>query len=118
MLLKEASTQPVFVRKDTWDSFVWRIRNMPWTADVYQLSVEGKDIVLRTTNKKYFKRWTINDLNELGLPLEPSRLSCNYASNTLVVSYKKPIPVIQLQEKAKAERAHMKQSSEEECKTS
>ena len=91
---------------------------MPWPSDVYQLSVEGDSIVLRTTNKKYFKRWQISDLVELSLPLDPARLSCSYSSNTLVVSYKKPLPVLQLQERAKQERQQLRPTAEEDCKTS
>lgn len=91
---------------------------MPWPAEVYQLSVEGDNIVLRTTNKKYFKRWSISDLVELALPLDPARLSCSYSSNTLVVTYKKPLPVMQWQEKARQERQQLRPGSEEDCKTS
>jgi hypothetical protein len=32
--------QPIFIRKDTLDCFQWRIRNLPYPAEVYQLEVD------------------------------------------------------------------------------
>ena len=45
--------QAIFVRADTVDSFQWRIRNLPYPIDVYSISIDGREIVLRTSNKKY-----------------------------------------------------------------
>lgn len=120
-LLMAASSSPIFVRTDKRDAFVWRIRNLPYPSEVYKLSVEGDEIVLRTTNKKYYKRWRVNDLAELKVPLDPARLSCSYASNTLVVTYAKPLEILQYEEQKRRERATMKPSSltkEDDCKTS
>ncbi len=46
--------QPIFSRKDTRDTFQWRVRNLTYPADVYSVSVEAADrkIVIRTSNKK------------------------------------------------------------------
>ncbi|XP_040461497.1 protein DPCD isoform X2 [Falco naumanni] len=53
-LIKESSSNPVFVRKDTLSSFQWRIRNLPYPKEVYSVSVEQEQrcCVVRTTNKK------------------------------------------------------------------
>uniref|UniRef100_A0A8B9BRR5 Protein DPCD n=1 Tax=Anser brachyrhynchus TaxID=132585 RepID=A0A8B9BRR5_9AVES len=53
-LIKESSSNPVFMRKDTLTSFQWRIRNLPYPKEVYSVSVEKEQrcCVVRTTNKK------------------------------------------------------------------
>ena len=37
VLLSESSNNPVFARKDTAESFEWRVRNLPYPADTYQV---------------------------------------------------------------------------------
>eukprot|EP00913_Durusdinium_trenchii_P034970 g32712.t1 len=56
--LRASSSNPIFLRKDTPEHFQWRIRNLPYPADVYSVSVdhEKQEIVVRTSNKKYYKR--------------------------------------------------------------
>ena len=46
--------QPVCVRADTRLSYEWRIRNLPYSIETYDVSVDqnGRAIVVRTTNKK------------------------------------------------------------------
>lgn len=46
--------KPVFMRKDTKNSFQWRIRNLTYPKDVYSVSVEKDQrcCVIHTTNKK------------------------------------------------------------------
>jgi DPCD protein family len=46
--------QPQFTRRDTERSFQWRIRNLPYPADTYAVTVdeEKQQIVVRTSNKK------------------------------------------------------------------
>ncbi|XP_039403157.1 protein DPCD isoform X2 [Mauremys reevesii] len=53
-LIKESSSNPIFVRRDTQTSFQWRIRNLPYPKEVYSVSVEKEQrcCVIRTTNKK------------------------------------------------------------------
>lgn len=55
LLLRENPNQPVLTRKDSAHEFQWRIRNLPYSVDVYQISVaeETQEIVVRTTNKKF-----------------------------------------------------------------
>ena len=48
--------QPVVSRVDTPREFCWRIRNLPYGPEVYAVTAEGREIVVRTSNKKYFKR--------------------------------------------------------------
>ncbi|VDD80678.1 unnamed protein product [Mesocestoides corti] len=51
---KESNANPVFCRCDTKQDFQWRIRNLPYPIETYQLSIDDDNstITLRTTNKK------------------------------------------------------------------
>eukprot|EP00798_Chlamydomonas_sp_ICE-L_P025073 gene25073-10725_t len=95
-IMKESSQNPIFSRKDSKDVFQWRVRNLPYSADVFSVSVEEADrkIVIRTSNKKYFKRFDIPEMDALKLPLHPASLSFSFANNTLVVLYAKPAVVL------------------------
>ena len=48
-------------------AFQWRIRNLPYPLSVYAVSVEDEKIVLRTSNKKYFKKFALLDLTRIGI---------------------------------------------------
>ena len=52
--LGNGHAQPIFSRKDTERHFQWRIRNLPYSADNYDVSVDHSDnkVVIRTKNKK------------------------------------------------------------------
>jgi len=49
-----------------------------------------RQIVIRTNNKKYFKRIDVPDLQRIGCPLEEASLTVAHANNTLLLVYKKP----------------------------
>ena len=57
------------MRKDTNERFEWRIRNLPYPKDNYIIEVDHQkqQIVLKTVNKKYYKRIDIPDLRRVGL---------------------------------------------------
>eukprot|EP00054_Salpingoeca_dolichothecata_P000656 m.17249 g.17249 ORF g.17249 m.17249 type:complete len:196 (-) comp11089_c0_seq1:24-611(-) len=96
-LLAVSSTNPIFVRSDTSKNFEWRIRNLPYPLDIYQLTVENEQLVLRTTNKKYFKKFEIEDLKRCGLSLESGLASMAHANNTLIITYPKPEAILKLE---------------------
>eukprot|EP01060_Flectonema_neradi_P000734 TRINITY_DN10454_c4_g1_i1.p1 TRINITY_DN10454_c4_g1~~TRINITY_DN10454_c4_g1_i1.p1 ORF type:complete len:213 (+),score=33.98 TRINITY_DN10454_c4_g1_i1:61-639(+) len=106
--LQESSKNPLLVRSDDATTFEWRIRNLPYPKDVYKVAVENSEIVVRTTNKKYFKKISIPDMRRLNLPLDNSEVSWKHAHNTLIISYSKPQPVLIQQQKDAAERKNMK----------
>eukprot|EP00891_Asterochloris_glomerata_P002692 jgi/Astpho2/2692/fgenesh1_pg.00050_%23_12_t len=83
---------PIFLRKDTAKEFQWRVRNLPHAPDVFSVTLEQpcRQIVVRTSNRKYFKRFTVPEMDHLHLPLEQSALSWRHNNNTLVISYQKP----------------------------
>eukprot|EP00656_Telonema_subtile_P010600 TRINITY_DN15140_c0_g1_i2.p1 TRINITY_DN15140_c0_g1~~TRINITY_DN15140_c0_g1_i2.p1 ORF type:complete len:214 (-),score=49.50 TRINITY_DN15140_c0_g1_i2:268-909(-) len=98
LMMVASSNNPIFARYDTPRAFEWRVRNLSWPAEVYSVEIdqEARQLVIRTTNKKYFKRFDVRELDALGLPLECSALTHSYHMNTLVIHYEKPSEVLQM----------------------
>jgi hypothetical protein len=117
--LKESSQNPLFSRKDTRDLFQWRIRNLPYPQDTYSINVEAESnkIVIRTSNKKYFKRFEVPEMDRLKLPLNEGALTWYHGNNTLVVSYAKPGVVMQAEAKEYEETRKIRpQEGDVDCK--
>lgn len=95
-MVRPSQSNPVLVRKDTPEAFQWRIRNLPYPPEVYSVGVdhEKQQVVVRTSNKKYYKRIDIPDLSRLKLRLEDGALSWKHQYNTLVISYQRPPEVL------------------------
>eukprot|EP00771_Trimastix_marina_P001795 gnl/Trimastix_PCT/2897.p1 GENE.gnl/Trimastix_PCT/2897~~gnl/Trimastix_PCT/2897.p1 ORF type:complete len:212 (+),score=20.90 gnl/Trimastix_PCT/2897:43-636(+) len=104
----ESSSNPFFFREDTSEHFQWKVRNLPYSRDHYRLAIEDRTIVIRTTNKKYFKRFNIPDMDRLNQPLQASQLTFDHSFNTLSVKYRKPPTVVRLETQARTERRQMK----------
>ena len=87
---------PIFIRKDTKENFEYRIRNLKGDADNFMVDIDkDKDeIVIRTKNKKYYKRFNIPDLKRLNLNLNENNSKVNFSNNVLVITYKKPIEIL------------------------
>ena len=104
--LRPAAQNPVFLVGDSKDCFVWRVRNLPYPKPTYSLSVddEKQQIVLRTSNRKYFKRFDIPALKRNEIPLEQDAIEFHYSGSTLVISYEKPQAVKVQEEAARIER--------------
>ena len=95
--LKESSQNPIFVRMDSKEVFQWRIRNLPYPPETYSVSVDHAErkLVVRTSNKKYFRRFGVPEMDLLGLPLSDAALTFAHANNTLVICYAKPRQVLE-----------------------
>lgn len=80
--------QPFVVHRITKTKLEWRIRNLPYEVEVYQLSVDPveKCIVVRTTNKKYYKKIPILELQRLNLIPDESYLKYSHSYNTLIIT--------------------------------
>ena len=91
-LIRENDNNPLFIRKDTQKEFQWRIRNLKGDADNFMVECDKdkQQIVIRTKNKKYYKRFNIPDLERLNIKLEENLMKVNFVNNTLVISYTKP----------------------------
>jgi protein DPCD len=112
--MRESSVNPIFFRKDTDKMFQWRVRNLPYPPDVYAVTADPAErkVTIRTSNKKYFKRFDIPELDLLGLPYEPPRVQFYHSNNTLVVSYTKPQEVLRAEEEDRAERRRIRPEEE------
>ena len=91
-LIRENDNNPLFIRKDTQKEFQWRIRNLKGDADNFMVECDKdkQQIVIRTKNKKYYKRFNIPDLERLNIKLDESLMKVNFVNNTLIISYTKP----------------------------
>ena len=91
-LIKENENNPLFIRKDSPKEFQWRIRNLKGDADNFMVECDKdkQQIVIRTKNKKYYKRFNIPDLERLNIKLDESLMKVNFVNNTLIISYTKP----------------------------
>merc|ERR1712232_901130 len=111
-MMRASSTNPIFIRKDTPEHFQWRIRNLPYPANVYSVAVDHdkQDIVVRTSNKKYYKRIEVLDLRRNGLKLKDELLTWKHQHNTLIISYTKPGEIVAAERKAlkEAEKSALK----------
>lgn len=65
---------------------------MKWPKETYIIEVDHnkQEIVVKTTVKKYYKRFDVPDLKRLGIKLEESSLAWKYQNNTLIIAYDKP----------------------------
>ncbi|XP_063290113.1 protein DPCD [Pelobates fuscus] len=119
--LKESNSNPIFIRKDTKSSFQWRIRNLPYPKEVYSVTVDKAErcCIVRTTNKKYYKKFSIPDLDRCNLELFESALSFAHANNTLIINYQKPKEILAIEEELQRELKSMKTNADGdvECKT-
>ena len=93
-------------RCDTAREFVWRVRNVPWPADVYSVTVEAdaRAVVVRTSNRKFFKRLQLPELDAAALPLSPAAMTWHHSGATLVISYRKPPEVLAAEAAEAAQR--------------
>jgi hypothetical protein len=66
----------------------WRIRNLPYPLSVYSVKAEpeSKCITVRTTNKKYFKKLAVPDLERAGLLPEQDKIQFTHKHNTLIIT--------------------------------
>lgn len=94
----ESTDQPIVSRRNTRVNLEWRIRNLPYPIETYSVSAnnEEKHIVVRTTNKKYFKKLQVPELMRLNVPLEQANIQFSHQFNTLIIVYKKPQQLLDL----------------------
>ncbi len=69
-----------------------------------EVDAQTQEIVVRTSNKKYFKRISLPDLAAVKVQLDNSKLSWSHANNTLAIEYVKPKEVVAV-EAARLEEA-------------
>jgi hypothetical protein len=104
--LAESGANPVFCRLDRIDCFEWRVRNLPYPKSTYSVTVNAADrkIIVRTSNKKYYKRIGIEDMDRLNMPLDEHALQWDHENSTLIVQYRKPQALIAAERQAAVAR--------------
>ncbi|XP_015771534.1 PREDICTED: prominin-2-like [Acropora digitifera] len=87
-MTKNMNAMPIFIRRDSNKAFQWRIRNLPYPVNVYSVTVneDNTSITIRTSNKKYFKRFDIPDMERAQLKLDQGAISVAHANNTLIIT--------------------------------
>jgi protein DPCD len=112
-LIVESSGAPQLSRQDTPEEYVYKIRNLPYKKDVFEVTIEKRSgnalhsIVVRTTNKKYFKVIDIYDLQRGSIDLDVANMSWDVKFDTLTIKYKKPMSMRIVEAQEKKERAAM-----------
>lgn len=103
--IKESENSPFVAHRITKLKLEWRIRNLPYDISVYQVTVDmnEKVIIVRTTNKKYFKKIPILEYQRLDVKPNSYSLKFSHAHNTLIITLDKAAEYI----------AHEKQIQEE-----
>ncbi|GAB1867384.1 Protein DPCD [Camponotus japonicus] len=98
--IQESSNTPFVTQRITKTCLEWRIRNLPYPSNVYSVTAEEDNtITVRTSNKKYFKKLKVLDLERIGLKPEQERISFKHQYNTLIITYKKPLELLNVEKK-------------------
>lgn len=119
ILIKENSTQPFVSRRYTRNNMEWRIRNLSYPIETYSVTVDPDDkcLVVRTSNRKYFKKLFIPDLERIGLRPEQQNVSFTHKFNTLIINYKKPIEFVEFEKQLWSELKSLKSKDQPmDCK--
>ncbi|XP_011298841.1 protein DPCD [Fopius arisanus] len=119
--IRESSSAPILSRRITKTGLEWRIRNLPYPKEVYSVTADNDGtLTIRTTNKKYFKKLNIPDLERIALKPEQERISFTHQFNTLVITYQKPPALLDMEKKILSEVMSLKASKEGDvqCPTS
>lgn len=97
----QASNTPVVSRHDSEQFYLFKITNMPWPESNYMVTAEDDYLVVRTANKKFYKKLEISDLKWQKLPLIQNFIKFKAYNNTLIIFYQKPPAIIALERGAR-----------------
>ena len=62
---------------------------------------------MKTSNKKYYKRFDVPDLKRAKIDLDESEVVWKYQNNTVIIGYDKPAAIIEADKKKKKDIATM-----------
>lgn len=125
-MMSRSSCNPAWLAEDSETKFVYKVTNCPWPLKNYHVSTDegSQEIILRTANRKYFKRFQIPALARLNEPLSYENISMEHdkRDSTLVISYLKTKRVLEYEEEERKEReeamAKLVKDGDVECKQS
>ncbi|XP_014280426.1 protein DPCD [Halyomorpha halys] len=97
--LKENCNTPYVIKRITSTALEWRIRNLSYPIEVYSVLADpdSKCIIVKTSNKKYYKKITVPELERVNLAPDQKRIEYTYKFGTLIITYKKPPEVLKLE---------------------
>uniref|UniRef100_A0A1B0G322 Protein DPCD n=1 Tax=Glossina morsitans morsitans TaxID=37546 RepID=A0A1B0G322_GLOMM len=97
--VKISNTEPILSKRITKKNIEWRIRNLPYPITVYQVVADctKRAIVVKTTNKKYYKVIKVEELDRCELLPSQDNLSTHHQYNTLIITYRKPELVCEME---------------------
>ncbi|GMI09013.1 hypothetical protein TrRE_jg4500 [Triparma retinervis] len=83
-----------FIGRDEVDKFLWHVTNCPWEGGNYEVVYEGgkEEFVLRTKNRKYYKRWRVPALVRMGMGGDGLKIGVKWrgdGENLLVIEVEK-----------------------------
>lgn len=90
-VVKESLTEPQLSKRVTRVNIEWRIRNLPYPLETYsvQPATGGRptfELVVRTTNKKYYKVIPVVELERCETAPDASAISLQHQHNTLIIT--------------------------------
>jgi hypothetical protein len=85
--VSESASNPAWVALDQGLYWLFKVDNISFPIDTYSVQVddEKQQLVLKTTNKKYFKRWSIGPLLRSSTPLDISSVSMVHEGGCLFI---------------------------------
>lgn len=68
--------------------------------------------MLRTSNKKFYKKFDVPDLVRCGIPVDPEGFTLAHANSTLIITYPKPAAYLKIEAELKKQRDALKAASD------
>ncbi|GMH79234.1 hypothetical protein TrLO_g14965 [Triparma laevis f. longispina] len=127
MSMSVSSINPSFHPRNSSKHFLFHIINVPWPIDNYTVICDSdkNELILRTHNKKYFKRFKIPSLVRLQIPHDEQSLTLEHRGenneNLLIISYLKPPQILIVEESEKDVRIKAMKNAKDgdvDCKQS
>lgn len=114
--MSASASNPVFCPRESREHWEWRVRNLPYEKSVYSVTVDAEkdELVLRTSNRKYFKRFHVPALRRAGQQLDGEAVSFDHSGTTLIIQYEKPDDIVEAESRVMAARAA--QASQEQAR--
>lgn len=99
LMLKESCSEPILSKRVTRNAIEWRIRNLPYPLSTYMITCDENDgtIVVRTSNKKYYKKIEVPELKRCNIVPKQDGLTVVHKNCTLIITYKKPQILLEME---------------------
>lgn len=84
------------MKRITKTNIEWRIRNLSYPVETYSVTADpdARCLIIRTTNKKYFKKIQVEELDRVNLCPEQKNIDFSHKYNTLIITVSTSCPSI------------------------